>query len=82
MTLGRLAFAGGSAPGARRHLACCGSSLLRSPRRRQNPCEWAPCLGSAKPIACGATAGSDLDAVAASWTIGSEGDECVLYRPV
>jgi hypothetical protein len=49
-------------------------SLLRSPRSCQNPCEWTPGLGSAKPIACDATAGSDLDAVAASWTIGSEGD--------
>src|ERR1017187_7341611 len=27
------------------------SSLLRSPRRCQNPCEWTPRLGSAKPIA-------------------------------
>src|ERR1017187_2190326 len=51
------------------------SSLLRSPRRRQNPCEWTPRLGSAKPIAQRRPKG-DLDAVPASWTIGSEGDGC------
>src|SRR5260370_25231225 len=56
------------------------SSLLRSPRRRQDPCEWARGLGSAKPIACDATAGSDLDAEAASWTIGSEGDGYAHHR--
>jgi hypothetical protein len=39
-----------------------------------------PGLGSAKPIACDATAGSDLDAVAASWTIGSEGDGCAHHQ--
>ena len=31
-------------------------------------------VGQLRPIACDATAGSDLDAVAASWAIGSEGD--------
>ena len=62
------------------HLSLLRSSLLRSPRRRQDPCEWAPGLGSAKLIACDATAGSDLDAVAASWTIGSEGDGCAHHR--
>src|ERR1022692_2345636 len=51
------------------------SSLLRSPRRCQNPCEWTPRLGSAKPIAQRRPKG-DLDAVPASWTIGSEGDGC------
>jgi len=51
--------------------------VLRSPHSRQILGEWAlgP-LGSAKPIACDPTAGSDLDAVAASWTIRSEGDGC------
>jgi len=37
------------------------------------PCEWAPRLGSAKPIACDATAGSDLDAAAASGTMERRG---------
>src|SRR5215813_10869741 len=31
------------------------------------------CLGSAEPIACDATAGSDLDTAAGSWTIGRRG---------
>jgi hypothetical protein len=34
-----------------------------------NPGERVPCLGSAKPIACDATAGSDLDAVTGSGTM-------------
>jgi hypothetical protein len=62
------------------HPACCGSSVLRSPRSRQYPCEWAPGLGSAKPIACDATVGSDLDAVTASWTTGSEAGGCAHHR--
>jgi hypothetical protein len=34
-----------------------------------DPCERAPGRGSAKPIACYATAGSDLDAAPGSWTL-------------
>jgi hypothetical protein len=42
-----------------------------SPFFRQAPIpgEWAPCLGSAKPIACDATAESALYTVAGSWTM-------------
>jgi leucine-zipper of insertion element IS481 len=40
------------------------------------PCEWAPGLVSAKPIACDATAGSALDAVAASWTMQAPRETC------
>jgi hypothetical protein len=35
-------------------------------------------LGSANPVALAATAGSALDAVAASWTIRSEEDRLAL----
>jgi hypothetical protein len=45
-----------------------------------HPLEWPPGLDSAKPIACDATAGSDLDAVAASWTIEAEEDGTALHR--
>jgi hypothetical protein len=41
MNFGRFAIEGGSRAPHAAHLACCGSSLLRSARRRQNPCEWA-----------------------------------------
>jgi hypothetical protein len=36
-------------------------------------------LDSAKPIACDATAGSDLDAAAAIWTIEAEVDGTALH---
>ena len=56
--------------------------LSRPPRSALIPCEWAPGLRSAQPIACDATAGSALDAVTTSWTMsalrktaaGSHGD--------
>ena len=38
-----------------------------------NPGEWAPGLGSAEPVACDATGGSDLDAAAGSGTIDRHG---------
>jgi len=41
-----------------------------------------PGLGSAQPIACDATAGSDLDAVAASRTMGGEEADFALYLRV
>ena len=47
------------------------------PRRRQIRGEWPLGLGSAKPIACDATAGSALDAAATSRTIESEEDGSV-----
>jgi hypothetical protein len=51
------------------------------PRSRRTPCDWVPCLGSAKPIVCDATAGSDLDAVAGSGTIvGEETAACSTRR--
>ena len=43
------------------------------------PGEWPRGLASAKPIACDATAGSDLDAAAASWTIEAEKDGTALH---
>ena len=46
---------------------------LRFPRRRQISGEWTPGRGSAKPIACDATAGSDLDAAAGSRTLDRRG---------
>ena len=50
------------------------SSQPRYPRER------APGLGSAKPIACDATAGSDLDAVAGSGTLEREEDDYRQHR--
>jgi hypothetical protein len=44
-----------------------------SPSIGANPGEWTPGLGSAKPLACDATAGSAQDAVAASRTISRRG---------
>ena len=41
-----------------------------------------PGLGSAQPIACDATAGSDLDAVAASRTMGGEEADFALHLRV
>src|SRR5262249_32120426 len=52
----------------------------RLPRRRRIPCEWTPGRGSAKPIACDATAGSDLDAVAGSGTMTRRGDGTAQHR--
>jgi hypothetical protein len=49
-----------------------GQPNLHLPRRRRNPGEWPPGLGSVQPIACDATAGSALEAVVASRTIESE----------
>ncbi len=48
--------------------------MLPSSSPAPKPGEWALGLGSAKPIACDATAGSDLDAVTASRTIEAEED--------
>ena len=61
----------------RRPLPLVGPGLMPAlpylPRRCQYPWEWSPGLESAQPIACDATAGSALDAVAASWTIERRG---------
>jgi|HubBroStandDraft_6_1064221.scaffolds.fasta_scaffold302918_3 hypothetical protein len=46
-----------------------GSQYSPSFPQAPNPGERVPCLGSAKPIACDATAGSDLDAVTGSGTM-------------
>src|SRR6516164_3965351 len=45
-----------------------------------NPGERVPCLGSAKPIACDATAGSDLDSAAGSGTMERQEDGQVHHR--
>jgi len=47
----------------------------RLPRRRRIPGERSPRRGSAKPIACDATAGSDLDAAAGSRTLDGPEDD-------
>jgi hypothetical protein len=54
-------------------------SPLRLPAGAK-PGERVPCLGSAKPIACDATAGSDLDAVAGSGTMDRREDGTVQPR--
>jgi hypothetical protein len=64
-----------------------GSGSQSSPSFPQAPNtgERVPRLGSAKPIACGATAGSDLDAVAGSGIMDRREDVTVqrrLRRPV
>ena len=45
-----------------------------------NPGEWTSSRGSAKPIACDATGGSDLDAAAGSGTIDRRQDGPVQHR--
>ena len=56
-----------------------GSGSQSSPSFPQapNPGERVPRLGSAKPIACGRTAGSDLDALAGSGTMDRREDVTV-----
>jgi hypothetical protein len=54
-----------------------GSQSSPSFPQAPNPGEWVPCLGSAKPVACDATAGSDLDTVAGSGTMDRREDGTV-----
>ena len=51
-----------------------GSQSSPSFPQAPGPGERVPCLGSAKPIACDATAGSDLDTVAGSRTMNRRED--------
>ena len=57
-----------------------GSQSSPSFPQAPNPGERVPCLGSAKPIACDATGGSDLDAVAGSGTMDRREDGTVQPR--
>jgi len=59
-----------------------GSGSQSSPSFPQapNPGERVPCLGSAKPIACDATAESDPDAAAASGTMDRREDGTAQHR--
>ena len=57
-----------------------GSQSSPSFPQAPNPGERVPCLGSAKPIACDATAGSDLDTVAGSGTMDRREDGTVQPR--
>jgi hypothetical protein len=65
-----------------RHGASEGPGSQSSPSFPQalNPGERVPGLGSAKPIACDATAGSDLDAAAGSGTMDRREDGTVQPR--
>jgi hypothetical protein len=56
-----------------------GSQSSLSFPQAPNPGERVPCLGSAKPIACDATAGSDLDAVAGSRTMDRREDDTAQH---
>ena len=57
-----------------------GSQYPPSFPQAPNPGEQVPCLGSAKPIACDATTGSDLDTVAASRTVDRREDGTAQHR--
>jgi hypothetical protein len=57
-----------------------GSQSSPSFPQAPNPGERVPCLGSAKPIACDATAGSDLDAAAGSGIMDRREDGTAQHR--
>ena len=65
---------------AAEHQRLWGFQSTPSSHRRPNPGERVPCLGSAKPIACDATVGSDLDTVAGSGTMDRREDGTVQPR--
>jgi len=65
---------------AAKHQGILGSRSPPSFPQTPKPGERVPCLSSAKPIACDATAGSDLDTAAASRTMNRQEDGTVQPR--